>query len=34
MDDMLENDLNQLEKEMERIGAPWTPGRRIPELKK
>jgi hypothetical protein len=34
MDDMLENDLNQLEEEMERIGAPWTPGRRIPELKK
>lgn len=34
MDDMLENDLSQLEEEMERIGAPWTPGRRIPELKK
>ena len=33
MDDIIENDLNQLEEEMERIGAPWTPGRRIPELK-
>lgn len=34
MDALLESDLKRLEKKMERIGAPWTPGRRIPELKK
>jgi len=34
MDALLESDLTRLEEEMERIGAPWTPGRRIPELKK
>jgi len=34
MDALLEGDLSPLEEEMERIGAPWTPGRRVPELKK
>jgi len=34
MDSLLERDLTRLEEEMERIGAPWTPGRKIPELKK
>ena len=34
MDALLESDLTRLEEEMERIGAPWTPGRRVPELKK
>ena len=26
--------LAEKKEEMERIGAPWTPGRKIPELKK
>ena len=34
MDSLLERDLTRLEEEMERIGAPWTPGRKIPVLKK
>jgi hypothetical protein len=32
MDTLLENDLARIEKEMEKIGAPWTPGRRIPDV--
>lgn len=32
MDTLLESDLARIEKEMEKIGAPWTPGRRIPDV--
>jgi hypothetical protein len=32
MDTLLERDLTQLEEQMEKIGAPWTPGRRIPDV--
>jgi hypothetical protein len=31
LDKLLEIDMKKLEEEMERIGAPWTPGRGIPE---
>jgi len=32
MDTLLESDLKRIEEEMEKIGAPWTPGRRIPDV--
>jgi hypothetical protein len=31
-DTLLESDLARIEKEMEKIGAPWTPGRKIPDV--
>ncbi len=32
MNTLLESDLKQIEQEMENIGAPWTPGRKIPDV--
>jgi hypothetical protein len=32
MDTLVESDLARIEKKMEKIGAPWTPGRRIPDV--
>jgi hypothetical protein len=32
MDTLLESDLKRIEEEMTRIGAPWTPGRRISDV--
>jgi hypothetical protein len=33
MDTLLDTDLKQLEQEMERLGAPWTPGRGVPDIR-
>lgn len=32
MDALLESDLKLLEEEMEKISAPWTSGRKIPDV--
>jgi len=29
---LIDTDLSQLEADLEAAGAPWTPGRRIPDL--